>query len=243
MATDVLDATKIWLAGYDVSGDIKGVNVVASAELLDDTTFGDTTRSRKGGLHDVAFSAAGFWNAAASPAGIDDILWARVGVADVPVSVAPLTGAGGETAYTFRANIGEYVPGGEIGQLLAFTVSAQASGGSGLVRGTVLFNAIGQTASGNGTKFTVGAVSATQRMYAALHVLGAGTGTFDAILQSDADGSAGGETNRITFAQASGITSEWKSVAGPITDTLWRLNYTIAGGAPSFDVVLVAGIR
>jgi hypothetical protein len=64
-------------------------------------------------------------------------------------------------------------------------------------------------------------------------------------LQSDADSSAGSESTRITFDDVSNVSgpyAQWTSVAGAITDTWWRLNYTISGGAPSFTVALIIGV-
>ena len=44
----------------------------------------------------------------------------------------------------------------------------------------------------------------------------------------------------ITFAQATGLTSEWLSVVGPITDDWWRVDFTFVGTSATF--VCVVGI-
>ena len=57
-------------------------------------------------------------------------------------------------------------------------------------------------------------------------------------MQSDDNSGFTSATNRITFTQATGVTSELLSVAGAITDDYWRLSYTIVGGSFTFAVAL-----
>lgn len=52
MATIVLTDAFVSWGGTDLSDHLKGGTLNYSAELLDDTAMGDTTRSRKGGLKD-----------------------------------------------------------------------------------------------------------------------------------------------------------------------------------------------
>lgn len=234
----------IWMGGYDLSGYLRGLSIDTGAEMLDKTTFADLTRVMHPGLKFVRVQTEGLWDSAVP----EEPIITNIGQTQIPFSMAP-DNTEGAVAFTFLAAKATYEPGGNVGDMLTFSAQAEASGsrlsgsdGTGLVRGRLLAKQSGLTGSGATTKFTLPAVGAGQKLYAALHVLGAGTGTFDGVLQSDADGSAGGETNRITFTQATGVTSEWKSVAGAITDTYWRLSYTIGGGAPSFSVALIAGV-
>jgi hypothetical protein len=140
--------------------------------------------------------------------------------------------------------MGQYQFGAPVGELLRFSVSGEGSGGVGVVRGKLL-HVGSETATGAEDKQVLGAVSATQSIYAALHVLTV-TGTdptLDVVLESDADGAAGGETARITFAQATAETSEWASLAGAVTDTYWRASWTIGGtDTPTFEFILAVGI-
>ncbi len=48
--------------------------------------------------------------------------------------------------------------------------------------------------------------------------------------------------NEITFAQATGVTSEYKTNATANTDDFWRVAWTIGGTAPSFEFVVLIGI-
>jgi hypothetical protein len=89
-------------------------------------------------------------------------------------------------------------------------------------------------------------VSASQKMYAALHVRSvSGTNpTLDVVVQSDTVGFPSA-TSRITFSQATATTNrhQFSSVAGAITDDYWRVSYTIGGtGTPTFSFAVTVGI-
>lgn len=243
MAGQVLTTTGIWMDGYDLSGQSRGVSLSRGVDLKDATTFGSTTRTAFPALKRSNLNVQGLWSAGSSTVdgAPDKALYSNIQTEGSIFSVAPVA-TEGTPAYTFQATQSSYEFGGQIGEIMPFSLAAECSTTPGLVRGQLIFKKTALSSSGNGTKFQVGAVAAGQKMYAGLHVLAAGTGTFDGILQSDADASAGSESTRITFTQATAVSSQWGSVAGAITDTWWRLNYTIAGGAPSFSVVLVIGV-
>lgn len=241
MAVHVLTDAKLWLNKYDLSGDHSALSLGYAADAQDFTAFGQTTRVRKGGLRSVSLSGNGFWSGGTGL--VDDVLFGNVGVSDSPVSIALQGGAVGDPAYLFRAYQGSYSASGAVGEPFEFQVQAEASRGEGLVKGFVLENAT-KTSTGAGTKILAGAATATQSVYAALHVITvSGTNpTLDVVVESDANASAGGETSRITFAQATAATSEWQSAAGAITDTYWRVSYTVGGTNPSFAFVVTLGI-
>ncbi len=103
---------------------------------------------------------------------------------------------------------------------------------------------VSRTSSSSGTGRQIGAVSSTQTLYAALHVISAsGTSpTLDVKVQSDDNSGFTSATDRITFTQATDVTSEWGSVGGAITDDYWRITYTVGGTSPSFAFAVTAGI-
>jgi hypothetical protein len=241
MAGQVLKTTGIWMDGYDLSGQLRGVNLQRTAELKDATTFGNSTRIMFPTVKNSRFSVEGLWSAAGTDGAPEKPIFTNIGLEGSIVSIAPVR-TEGTPAFTFQVAQGTYTFGGQFGDIMPFSMGGDVSTAPGLVRGQLIFDKSALSSSGNGTKFQVGAVAAGQRMYAALHVINAGTGTFDGILQSDADSSAGSESTRITFTQATGVSSQWSSVAGAVTDTWWRLNYTIAGGAPSFTAALIIGV-
>lgn len=247
MANQVLTNAGLWVSSYDLSGDANACALGMSADLLDDTALADGSRSRSGGLQRVAFSADGYWTDAG-----DGTLQGTVGFSNVPVSIAPAGLTAGSTVFFFRATVGDYKGlSGSVGDMLKFNVGAETSG-LPLVRGALLGNVSAAAASANGSSVTLGAVSATQSVYAALHVISA-TGTTPTLavkVQSAAASNFASPTDRITFSTTSGTTAsgatnfaQFASAAGAITDTYWRIAYTITGTNPAFSFVVAAGIR
>jgi hypothetical protein len=240
MAHQVLTDCKLWIDGYDFSGDFNALGLDYSVDAVPDDAFGVGTHIFLGGLHDVEGNHQGAVNLGTD--GVEDILFANVGVVDVPVTLSPDSGADGEVAHFLKALSASYSPGAEIGQLKRFSVRFKASG-ERLVRGTIMHNAT-RTASGQGTARQLGAVSATQKLYAALHVIAASdSDTLDVIVRSDDNGGMTSPTTRVTFAQATAVGSEFATpVDGAITDDYWQVDFTIGGSSPSFEFVVVVGI-
>lgn len=237
MAVQVLQDCKLLVAGYDLSGKMNALALDYSADMVDDTTFGDTTRSRLGGLKNVTAQHNGYWDGT----GLDDILFNRIGLAGEVMTIAPAALTAGNRAFTFKSTLGEYAPGGAVGDMFAFSVSGESS--DSLVRGTVLFNNT-VTATGSGAGQNLGAVSSTQKLYAALHVLAASGTSLTVRVQSDVDNTFASPVNQITFAAATAIGAQWATpVNGAITDTFWRVDYTVVGGSPSFQFVVIIGIQ
>jgi hypothetical protein len=231
----VLTNAKIWAGAYDLSGQSNTLAVEYGAELKDATAFGDAARNNLAGLRTAGVGVDGNWDAT-----LDAGLFGYLGLADVPVSFAA-TAAEGDRAFTLLAAAGEYRTGERVGEILPFGLRA-GSRGLPILRGQILRSAT-VTGSGNGTGFQLGQVSATQRIYGALHVTAASgaTPTLDVKIQSDTSGFPS-PLDRITFAQKTAIGYEWASAAGPITDDWWRVVVTVGGGSPSFTFAVVAAI-
>ena len=243
MGSLILSNAKLWLAGYDLSGQSNALALEYSAEEKDETAFGMGTRKNKGGLKVIGASAEGFWEAGVGL--LDEGIFTRIGVSDEVVSMAAeADGAEGQIGYTFKSLLATYEPlFTEVGEIAPF--SFRASGRDVLARGTIVHNAT-RTASGNGTAFELGEVAVGKKLYAALHVLSAvGTSpTLDVIVQSDDAQGFGSPTSRITFGQKTAIGAEWATpVAGAIADTWWRVNYTIGGTLPSLRFVVILAIQ
>lgn len=241
----ILTAQKLWADGYDLTGDLSGMALEMSAEMQDDTVFGDVSRSNVPGLIDFRHQHEGVWNAGAGEP--DDVLQANFSLADVLASIAPVDGSVGSLVYFMLTTQGQYQFGGQVGDLNRFSVNLAASGGAKSVRGQIAENA-NLASTGDGTALNLGAVSASQKLYAGLHVLSAAgsSPTLDVIIESDSQSDfLGSPSTRITFAEASAIGSEWATpVAGAITDTWWRASWTIGGtSSPNFDAVVVIGIQ
>lgn len=243
MAKTVIKGAKLYLDGYDVSGDHNAVAFNYGAELKDSTAIGDLTHKREGGLKTFSAAHAGMWEG--GTAKIDEILSSRVGLTNVVTTLCPTTGIEGEPAFFATVAEASYVPGAAIGELFGFSVQMESV--SDLFRGTVLHNAT-RTATGTGTIMLLGPVSATQRVSAALHVVGPVTGTaptLDVTIQSASTVGFGSPTFRANFFTASAIVGQQIApVLGPITDPYWRAIWTIGGtGSPSFPFIVSLAIN
>lgn len=244
MATQVLTDAKFYLDRYDVSGDMNAIAFTYESELEDGTTFGDDTRVNKAGLSVIRVEHEGLWQG--GDGGIDDVLFGRIGAANSPLTVAVPTGARGDTAYFFRASQAEYNPEGEVGGMFEFSVSAQGGDGAPLVGG-VVEHADGEETSDDSTAGTqLGSVGADQEIFAALHVLangGDGSQTLDVEIESDDDSGFPSPVSQISHSQVTTTnSSEIASAAGPISDTWWRVKWTIGGtGSPSYTFVVAIG--
>lgn len=237
MSTDILSGYKLYVGDFDLSGNINALGASDSAQLKDATTIADTVVINKGGLKVFTFSHQGFWDS-----DIDAQLFSNLGISDIPMIYAPGNGADGQICHMLKTVQGEYNPAPKVGEMYGFSYSGVADQ---KVRGTIMANLASQASSANGTARQLGAVSAIQSVYATLHVLAASgsSPTLDATVNSDDAEGFPSTTQRIAFTQATGITSQWSSLIGPITDDWWRIEFTIGGGSPSFDFVVSVGIK
>lgn len=227
---------KVWMDGFDISGDLNMVGLSYASELQEDTAFGDDTKSNNPGLKVGGFEMEGYWQAGLDK--IDEILFGRVGLAGLVVTVGGENGAEGEIGYLFRPVIGEYSPGASIGEMMKFSASGQAGGHRPLVRGTIIHNAL-KSVDGNGTAFNLGALGTTQKLYATLHVLSIVGTSIAVIVQSDDAQGFGTPTNRIVFTTATLKGAQYAvPLAGPITDNWWRVNYDLTGTSATFVVAV-----
>lgn len=248
MGIYTLKNSKLLVDGFDLSGKMNNISLGYASELQDDTVMGDTTRSRIGGLKTVALSAEGFVDHAVAPDDVDQVMYSRIGVADSVVTVVLEDDAEGNDAYTFQAVFADYTPGATVGDMMAFTVTAESSGGvDGLVKGTIM-NSTARTTTADGAGIQVGAVLAAEFAYASMHVTAvSGTNpTLNVVIESDAgDTWSGAETSRFTFTEKDDVGSQWQTrVAGAITDSWWRATWAITGtDNPTFSFTVVLGIK
>ena len=232
-----------YVGGYNLACRAKSFEApTTTVAELDTTSLCDTWEQKIGGLKSTT------WNAEVMQDFDTDQVDQLLGLSQLgeafPISVAPAGVTEGDVAYTFRARMFEYSPLQASAGEIAMASLTGAGSGSPTVRGTVMNDAAtAVTSSGTSTGVQVGAVSSTQTMYAALHVLEASVAdTLDVVIESDNNAGFTSDTDRITFTQASGITSEWASVPGAITDDYWRVRYTVGGSSPSFTFVVVIGV-
>ena len=115
-----------------------------------------------------------------------------------------------------------------------------------LVRGTIAHPpGTARTASGTGTGLQLGAVPAGRRLYAALHVLSVAgtTPSITVTVESDDANTFASATTRLTFDAATAAGGQVLRTTGDaITDTWFRVTWTISGTSPSFLFVVALGI-
>ena len=237
----VLTNQKIYVDGYDITGTTNALAIEYGAELKDCTVLGNSSRVMKGGLKTVQLQVSGFYDANVN----DENLFAKIGVADNPVSVSAEGIAVGDVAYFFKACGGELVTGETVGELNKFSFGAAGSGT--LIKG-VLANDSTETSTGAGAGVQLGAVGGSEKLYAVLHVVsssGSGDQTLDVTVSSDDNAGFTSELTKITFTQATTTTtSELLEVDGAITDDYFRVNFAISGtGSPSFTFAVFFGVQ
>lgn len=249
MTAGALTDARIYWGGADVSGQANKVMAEAKLTDLDATTFASGAWEEcAGGIFSATSSVDGFW-AAGDGGKPDDRFFADLGVGTVPQSLVPTTAgatqpAVGALAYLGRAQETKYSLFGPVGALTPFSIDTRYN--TPVLRGVVLHsNGTARTTTGTGTGVQVGAVTAIQRMYAALHVhsvSGTSTPTVTVKLQSSVDNTFASPTDRLTFTASTAISGQFSSVAGAITDTWWRAAWTITGSSPSFTFTVTAGL-
>lgn len=243
MAVQTWIDTHIFVGGYDLACRAKSFDAPnVTAADLDVTALCDSWQKRIGGLKTSTWTASVMQDFAADQV---DQIYGIVNLGGTfPFTVAPAGTSEGSVAYLFNGRNFEYSPlEAAVGDVAMATI---AGGGTGpTARGTVMHPYdTARTSSGTTTGVQVGAVPAGSNMYAALHVLSAsGTSpTLDVVIESDDNSGFTSDTDRITFTQATGITSEWLDVSGAVTDDYWRVRYTIGGTTPSFTFAVAIGV-
>ena len=241
MAKFVFNDGKVFSGGYDLSSHITSVNLDITAEELDATTINSGGfKSKLGGIKDSTLQLDGFYEAGANKP--DALLGASVGN-ELLVTTVPDAGVG-NTAYFMKSRLFSYQMFGSVGEIAPFTISKSQSDDE-VVQGKIEIDGA-LTASGNSTGVQLGAVGATEKVYVAIHctaVSGTSTPTVTFKLQSDDNSSFTSPTDRITFTGITAIGADYQSAAGAITDTYYRLNYTISGTNPSFSIHATIGIE
>jgi hypothetical protein len=247
LSPQVLTDCRIYIATADATGVSNKIEYSVEYEELDRTTFASGgAKERCGGLADMSANIGHFWQAGdlSMP---DDTFWANLGVATVPLTVIPTSGAVGTLAYVTRVLECSYKPMGEVGKLLSATVDLK--GTWPVARGAVLHpQGTARTATGTGTAQQLGALSSAQSLYVTYHLLSitadSGSPTLTVKIQSDDNSGFTSATDRGTFTVSSALDGQTMKIDGAITDDYWRAAWTVAGGAtnPSVLFAVAAGI-
>jgi hypothetical protein len=238
MAIYVTKGTRVLINALDLTDHVTGVSVDTSNDAVDATTMTNSTRVYASGLKDAKFNITGYDDYAATS--IDEYLNLVNGnTNDVIISILPTGDDAGKLGYSGQFDTVKYEKGMSIGEMAKFTIDAQNSGEC-LVRVTSLEGRRAISGAGNGTGLQVGAVTATQKAYSSLHVY-PGTFTSLVVTVGHATTQGGAYTTKITHTTTSSATgfSELKNYAGSsgaVTDTWWRVAWTLGSGNATFSV-------
>lgn len=241
MATSVIKNRPFYLDAIDFSNSVHSLSVEFGVDDKDGTVLINDTHIAKAGLKSFGCSMDGYWDETTEYPS-DSTLFENVGEVDRILTYATGSGAVGEVAYFIKMGEIAYTQNLQIGEMYKFKMDGNASGE--LVRGVFELNLAAALSSNVSSGAQLGALSSSQSLWAAIHVLGVSgsSPTLDVVVESDDNGSFTSAISRITFAQITDKTSQMLNVAGAISDDYWRINYTIGGAGPSFQFVVVFGI-
>lgn len=245
MGKVVLTNVRLFAVGADLTGNSNKVEIQAEVEDKDATNYGSQGwKELLGGLGNAQITGEGQWEAA-DPSKVDDASWAQIGGIG-PWSTGPVGAAVGDPAYftSFLRSSYEFL--GEVGEVAPWKGMAKSAWP--MVLGQIAHPpGTARTATGTGTGVNLGAVAAGKRLYASLHVLsisGTSTPTITARVESDADNTFASPTTQLTFTAATALGGETLRTSGSaITDTWFRLAWTISGTTPSFLFTGAIGIK
>lgn len=244
MPKTILTNVRCFAVAADLTTVSNKVELSAEVEAKDTTNYGSAGwKETIGGLGSAEISAAGQWEAG-DPSKVDDASWSQLGGVG-PWSISANNAAAvGDLAYFTSALRSDYKLGDAVGEVAPWTGTAKSAWP--LVRGQFAHPpGTARTASGTGTSLNLGAVAAGKRLYAALHVLSVAgtTPSITARVESDDDTGFASATTRLTFSAATAADGQILRTDGTaITDTWWRIAWTISGTTPSFLFAATLGI-
>ncbi|MFD5425210.1 hypothetical protein [Streptomyces sp. NPDC127084] len=244
MSKFVLLNARLFAVAADLTGASNKIELTAEIEEKETTNYASNGWSEKlGGLASAEISGEGQWEAG-DPSLVDNASWAQLGGVG-PWTVCPAGAAVGDLAYLTTAMRSNYTQGESVGAVAPWSGTAKSSWP--LVRGQIGHpNGTARTSTGTGTGVQLGAVAAGKRLYAALHVLSVSgtTPSITARIESDDSNGFPSPTTQLTFTATGAVGGEALRTSGSaITDTWYRVAWTISGTTPSFLFATSFGIR
>lgn len=235
MSKIILRDQQIFLDGYQIDSLSNSCSIEAKKDVIDVTTFGNTSRVRISGLFDFTFSAGGFMDPASSA---DAFMFNEITDSDMVVSVSQQSPAVGGYAYLMNAIVSDLKLLGKVGEAAPFSIGA--AGDSMMTEGVILaiptsaITATGSAAVQQNTNAAIG-----KKLKLALHVLGV-SGTNPAITFTLKSSSAVGMTSPTTL-WTSGSINALNGIYGDLplslADTYFQLSWTVTGTTPSFSIM------
>jgi hypothetical protein len=243
----LLDDCRIWLGPYDLSGSARSVQCSVSKAELGDSRFGDTAETFFPGLEQVNLSLSGLYASSTLANGEPDPVifgYFDTFTAGVPLVLCPpdapaaTAGAAGNICFAVVGPPFSYETFGAHGELMPYTVATRPHSGYSLTRGTIVFPKTAITSTTTGTGYQLGALTATQRLVATLHAFAAAAADYTVTIESDDNSGFTSATTRATFTATTAVSTEVKTVSGPVTDDYWRAVLTRTGGNLTAAVTL-----
>lgn len=243
MALILLDA-RLFAVGADFSGVSNKIELSAEHEVKERTNYrSGGYKEVKAGLASAEISAEGQWEAG-DPSLVDNASWAAMGGTG-PYTACAEDSIVGALAYFMNGMRQNFKFGDAVGEINPWSGTVKSSWP--LVRGQIAHPpGTPRTVTGTGTALNLGAVAAGKRLYAALHVLSVAGTTPSITARVESDDAAGmsSPTTRLTFGAATAVGGEiLRSDGTAITDTHYRLAWTISGTTPSFMFAAAIGIQ
>lgn len=244
MAAFTLINGQILVGAFDASGFVGQFNQESSVRMSTSNVIGGGGYARQyPGEIDTVGSISG--DADYASGGIAAVYTpAQLGSQQL-ISIQPQGGGAAGDASIFTRGLVRSIaaPGGADGDMATFALDWTSD--TAVVYGQVAAPLTARTATANGSVLTMTGPTATQRVYAGLHITAVSgtTPSLTAKVQSATTGGFGSPTDRITsFTAASATGWQWASAAGAITDGFWRFVFTISGTTPSFTCAAVIGV-
>ncbi len=248
MPTPVLiKQPRLFLAQFDMGDNQTEAQLEFGVEEKSALTAAHDTLVSYPGLMRTGLNVKGLWEAAAvvtaSGKSVPDTTYEALKADPLGFPVSLLPGSGGasdvdgETALFFKGGAYSLNFGGAIGDLYPFDMKLPPQA-SRLVRGKFMLDG-SQSSAGNGTDRQLGAVSATQKLYCAVHMLEFTGSTVTLTVESDVAGFAG-PTTQMTLGPFTAVGHDFDEVAGPITDDYFRVEFS--GTFTTFTAVVAIGI-
>lgn len=229
---------RVYLGHLDLSGHTNSVTFGPLARAMQDaTTFNDGGyQAQKPGLVSGAATVSGFadWADGAISEEISvDQLGSQYAFTVVPNPTG--TVAAGDACWLSRGVIGSQELPMTNGEMAGSSIELAYD--AAVAQGFVAHPAAARTVTGTGTGVAVTGPTASQSMYASLHVL-AYSGLTSVVFKVQTDDGSGfaSASDRITFDTVTATGSQFASVAGDFsTETHARVTWTVTGtGSVSF---------
>lgn len=163
-----LSNAKIFLDDIELTGTSTECAIEFSRDELEETTFGDLTKSFKPGLRTAACSAVMFYDTADD--GQDEVIYNRMNGSAKPITIYDHTNGFGDVAYVFNTELFEHQRQSTIGQMMKATFKSGCAKNGDLSRGFLMINET-ITTDKTTTGLKLGAISKSQKLMSNYHIL------------------------------------------------------------------------